>query len=162
MIKITLLSIFLFKNFLNAQECNFQNMPIVGSNPVLSRIFEIHAEINIINENRTVNQKWLFDGPNRKAAIDIIEKDTIKKLIFNYETNEVYEIKALKNTLDDFLLEPSDGKPLYPSDCTTSNLQSFTPNDFVDFGVVGATNNLMPFQDTNQIFNFYPQVLYKK
>jgi hypothetical protein len=55
---------------------------------------------------------------------------------------------------DDFVFHMHDGKPLYPSDCTTSNLQSFTPNDFVDFGVVGATNNLMPFQDTNQIFNF--------
>jgi len=160
MIKITLLLlVLLFQRLLllNGQECNFQNMPLVGTNPALPRTFEINVEINVVNENRTVNQKWMFDGPNRKAAIDITEKDTIRKLIFNYETNEVYEIIALKNKPDG-LLEPSDGKPLYPSNCTTTDLKSFTPNDFVDFGAVGIVTNLMPFQDTNQIFNFYPQV----
>lgn len=130
----------------------------IGQLPVLPRTFQVNVEINLVNEKRTSSQKWYFDGPNRQAALDIRENDQINKLIFNYETNEVYEIVAQTNK-PDASIHPPDGKPLYPSYCNTYELSTFAPNEFVNFGFLKRnTTFFLPFQDASQIFKFQAQV----
>lgn len=57
------------------------------------------------------------------------------------------------------LIHPPDGKPMYPSFCNTFKISQFEPNEFVDFGFYRRNGTyFVPFQDSNQIFKFQPQV----
>jgi hypothetical protein len=93
---------------LNSQKCDLQGS-LIGDVPSLPFAFQVDVEINIVNENRSSNQKWTFDGPNRLAALEIKENNSIVNYIFNYETDEVFQIKAQINTPDPTLMEPPEG-----------------------------------------------------
>lgn len=116
------------------------------------------VEINIVNQNRSSNQRWYFDNSDRKAAIDIKQDNQISKLIFHYETDEVYQIRAQTNQPDN-LIQPPDGAPLYPSFCIAYKLSTFEANEFVDFGLLKRNSTFfMPYPDSSEIFKFRAQV----
>ncbi len=54
-------------------------------------------------------------------------------------------------------VEPMEGQPLYPSDCTTVKLSEYRPTTIYDFGRVFSSEGLLSPKKTNEVFQFYGQ-----
>lgn len=62
--------------------------------PLIPNKFQTRVEINIENQNRMTEMRYFYDFEQRKAAILTRESNTDTKLIFNYDTDEIYELKS--------------------------------------------------------------------
>lgn len=71
-------------------------VPSQGPDPIPSipKKFQTRVEINIENQNRMMEMRYFYDYEQRRAAIITRESNTDTKLIFNYDTDEIYELKS--------------------------------------------------------------------
>jgi hypothetical protein len=82
-------------NQINAQSnycLNFPTNPGPNNFPQLPDKYQAKVEVNFANEKRTSDMNIHFDSSKNRASIEIKEKNSIKKLIFNYETDEIYQL----------------------------------------------------------------------
>ena len=53
-------------------------------------------EVNQLEDDRTYEMRAFFDSSKRKAALEIRDNSISKKLIFNYETDEIFSMTCIK------------------------------------------------------------------
>lgn len=136
---------------------NTGSAPHTGTYPVLPSVFKTRVEINYKTEKRSATTQWFYDFDKRKAAIDIKENNYIYKRIYNYETNEIFDMQAIDNK-PSFPVESNDGHPIYPFSCTTKELSTYKPdNPVYDLGSLTVNGLLYPKRSID-IFQFYPEV----
>ncbi len=131
-------------------------MLIIDIKPTLSNVFQTRIEITYVTEKRSASTRLFYDYDSRRAAIEIIEKDSYMKLIFNYETDELFEIYS-DITAEPSKVKPLEGQPIYPSDCIASKLSDYKPNSIYDFGKVFSSDGLMSPKKPNELFKFYAE-----
>ncbi len=73
----------------------------LGSDPIpeLPKSFEVRVETNLDVDGRTQEMRLFYDYDQRKAAIELKEDNQFYKLIFNYETDEIFELNCKKNLI---------------------------------------------------------------
>ena len=151
---------FLKKLKLNKYRLNRHNKVIIYfqgyTYPELPQTFQTRVEINYITEKRSATTQWFYDYNKRKGAIHIKENNFIYQLIFNYKTDELFSVDASSNEPTS-VIEPSEGRPLYPSDCTTSKISDYNIRTLYKFGSLFYNGDLLPLRPI-EIFQFYHQV----
>lgn len=70
--------------------------PSDGPDPVPSipNRFQTRVEINTDGQNQMKEFRYFYDYDYRRAAIEMRESNFYTKLIFNYDTDEIYELKS--------------------------------------------------------------------
>ena len=151
-----------------ANTCDFVNtLPTCNTDtntiPKLPLIFQTRIEINYLTENRSATTRWFYDREARKAAIEVVERGKMSKLIFNYETDELFEIIADNDGSGEAVsnVEPMEGRPLYSSECSTTKLSDYNKaamQTIYDFGHVYDSQGVMMPNLPDVLFKFYAQV----
>jgi hypothetical protein len=83
---------------INAQSSFCLNFPINPGPfnfPQLPNKYQARVEVNYVNEKRTSDMYIYYDSSKNRASIEIREKNTIKTLIFNYDTDEIYQLTCI-------------------------------------------------------------------
>lgn len=76
---------------ISAQVCS--SYPYVSGpspTPSIPSKYSARVEVNMKEDEKTMEMRAFYDYSKRKAAVEIKEDKIIKKLIFNYETDEIY------------------------------------------------------------------------
>jgi hypothetical protein len=63
---------------------------------VLPSQYQTRVEIKMVEDNYAIEQQYFYDYAARKAAVEIRGKNKYERLIFNYETDEILELKCKK------------------------------------------------------------------
>ena len=98
LIAILVFNYFTNINQINAQSSyclNFPTNPGPNNFPQLPNKYQARVEVNFVNEKRTSDMNIHFDSSKSRASIEIKEKNSIKTLIFNYETDEIYQLTCI-------------------------------------------------------------------
>jgi hypothetical protein len=76
----------------------------LGSDPIpeLPKSYEVRVEANLELDGRTQELRLFYDYDQRRAAIELKEDNQYYKLIFNYETDEIYELNCKKKYYSHF------------------------------------------------------------
>jgi hypothetical protein len=99
---ISLLLVIVAMLFVEKSEQFCSNFPIYPGPdgfPSLPLKYQARIEVNSVYEKRTSDLRVFYDFASNRAAIQIAEKNSFKKLIFNYDTNEIYSLTCTKKTL---------------------------------------------------------------
>ncbi len=60
--------------------------------PTIPSKYEARVEVNWQDEKRSTEMRVFFDSSVKRAAVEMKENNTITRLIFNYETDEIYKL----------------------------------------------------------------------
>ncbi|CAF0710186.1 unnamed protein product [Brachionus calyciflorus] len=137
--------ILLSKWIVDAQVCTNSDYPYKpgpSPTPSIPNRYSTRVEVNQLEDDRTYEMRAFFDSSKKKAALEIREDGLFKKLIFNYETDEIYSMKS-QPTFDVPLVPPPDFQPLYPTTCETFQLSTNMSLNYY-FGFTGSTTFLSP------------------
>ena len=88
-------------SFIHCQNEYCTEFPIqLGSDPIpeLPKSYEVRIETNLELDGRTQEMRLFYDFNQRKAAIELKEDNQYYKLIFNYETDEIFELNCKQNS----------------------------------------------------------------
>lgn len=123
--------------------------------------------MNQLEDDKSYEMQAFYDYSKKKATLDLRENSVWKRLIFNYETDEIYLLTCKKfssklvlfiqifflaePTFDVPLVPPPDNQPLYETTCKTFPLKESTSLNYY-FGYSGITY-LNP-KDANTFFRF--------
>jgi hypothetical protein len=112
------------------------------------------VEVINLDDKRTTEVRLYYDLDQQKAALEKIENNNLNRLIFDYETNEIFQIKA---NLSFNIINPTDDLPQFKTFCEAFKLTDMSVlNNF--FGYEYSNEILMP-GPPYKAFRFFPQVL---
>ncbi|CAF0875761.1 unnamed protein product [Brachionus calyciflorus] len=135
-------------------QCNLQ--PSSGPEPVPSipSKFQVRVEVNTEGDLKMSEMRYYYDYDQRKAAIETRQNNMNTRLIFNYQTDEIYELTNKIEILTDPLHWPPDGRPEFPTTCNTYKLTNSSLLNYY-FGFSQVDNLLLP-GPAAQVFGFNP------
>lgn len=76
-------------------QCNIQPSIQPGVAPSIPPKFQTRVEVNTEGDNKQIELRYFYDYDRRQAAIETRQNNMNTRLIFNYDTNEIYELKSL-------------------------------------------------------------------
>ncbi|XP_045160097.2 uncharacterized protein LOC123525262 isoform X2 [Mercenaria mercenaria] len=62
--------------------------------PYIPENFQVNVEANIMNKLKTVSAKLYFDYPGNRASLKLLENGIDGRIIFNFQTDEIYKISG--------------------------------------------------------------------
>jgi hypothetical protein len=62
--------------------------------PALPSQYQTRVEIKMVEKKEAIEMQLFYDYNARRAAVEVKGENKYEKLIFNYETNEIYELKC--------------------------------------------------------------------
>lgn len=68
--------------------------------PPLPQQFSAHVEANILNKNRTTWIHEFFDEVNNRGQINFFSQGMRERVIYNYDTNEIFLFPDVRNNRD--------------------------------------------------------------
>ena len=92
---LKLIGLFLIVQNVHSQ-CNIQPSISPGVAPSIPTKFQTRVEVNTEGDNKQFELRYYYDYDRRKAAIETRQNNMNIRLIFNYDTDEIYELKSLK------------------------------------------------------------------
>ena len=126
--------------------------------PSIPTQYETRVEINIDNDQKTREMRLFYDYDLRKAAVIFKKDNKYEKLIFNYDTNEIYELKYDIGVPSDILTYPPDERPEFPTTCETHIItDSPVLSDLFGYQRAITIGSMLLPATSNQAFKFYPQ-----
>ena len=137
--------------------CDISNFPEPVKYPVLPDIFQTRVEISYITEKKSAFSFWHYDYSKRQACVEFKEDNSIRKNIFNYETDEVFFLEAVNE--EPIIPPPYEGQPIYPMGCETEMLSNYSTSTIYDFGKVLYNGKFYP-KVPKDLFKFNPDVMY--
>ncbi len=112
-----------------------------------------------MEDKRTTEIRLYYDLDQRKTALEKIENNNLNRLVFDYDTNEIFQIKGnLTNAFNE--INSPDNKLQFKTSCETFKLtDSSVFNNF--FGYEYSDNSFLVPGPPDKAFRFFPQVLRK-
>ena len=71
---------------------NFPTNPGPNNFPTLPSAYQARVEVNYATEKRSSDMRVFYNYGSRLASVEIKENNSIKKLIFSYDTDEIYSL----------------------------------------------------------------------
>ncbi|XP_060602473.1 uncharacterized protein LOC132755602 [Ruditapes philippinarum] len=133
-LKVSLLIFLLNQHTVCASSICDQIKPTAATGPAFPYLldgFQTNVEVNIIDKQKTISAKWYYDYPGNRATITLFEHGIDGQLIFNFITDEIYEISG--NT------------------CTTSTLST---SDYVQWFGMYMSQGKPHINDTQSVLHF--------
>jgi len=65
-------------------------------NPIIPNIYRSRVEVNHVEEQRSTEMEISYNNNLRKAFIEMKRDNSATKLIYNFDTDEIYSIKCKK------------------------------------------------------------------
>lgn len=123
-------------------------------NPVLPNRYSARVEMNLVEEQRSIEMDISYNNDLRKAFIEFKQDNLVNRLIFNFDTDEIFSIKY-QVTVDIQTVRPPDYKPSFKSNCTTEKLSTSSQSHY--FGFSSFNSSAVLPGSPAQVFNFFPQ-----
>ncbi|RMZ93756.1 EF-hand domain-containing D1 [Brachionus plicatilis] len=129
-------------------------VPSQGSDPIPSIPSKFQTRVEVNTESQMTEFRYFYNYDQRRAAIETRKSNNYQKLIFNYDTDEIYELNNKIDFVSDPLHWPPDGRPEFPTTCTTYKLSNTSRLNYY-FGFTSSGGSILPAVPA-QIFNFFP------
>ena len=79
-------------------------LKIQDPNPSLPARYQTRVEVNLKEEQKSIEMMISYNYDYKRAFIEIRDNNTINKLIFSFDTDEIYSITCIKFIFNNYEL----------------------------------------------------------